>query len=124
GTSAELEKQIAAFKEAHCKTCQYGEDGEGCTILMRVYPEGKCYRYYKVKEEEEKKADADTADQVAQPVEKSEHEQLMDSLPCKDCQNNATCDRTFFRTDGQGGYVCDKKVSAGAREEVANESEN
>lgn len=58
GTGAELDRQIAAFKEAHCKTCRYEDEYGPCTILLRVYPEGKCYRYYKVKEEEREETDA------------------------------------------------------------------
>ena len=101
GTGAELDKQMDAFKEAHCKTCQYAE---GCSILIRVYLEDKCYRYYKVKEEKKKEVE-----------QKSEHEDLMEALPCEDCQNAPTCDRTFFYVDDKDGYVCDKKVSAGEK---------
>jgi ParB family chromosome partitioning protein len=61
GTGAVLDKQIADFREAHCKTCRYDEDGSGCSLLIRVYLDEKCYRYYKVKEEEgEKKVGADS----------------------------------------------------------------
>ena len=53
GTSAELEKEIEAFREAHCKTCENNTELGGCSSLMRVYPEGKCWRYRKVEEEKE-----------------------------------------------------------------------
>jgi len=114
GTGAELETRIAAFVEAHCKTCENSSELGGCSSLMRVYPEEKCWRYRKMEEET-------ATEQVEQPAGKSEHQEIMDSLPCKDCENAPTCDRSFFHTDGQDGYVCDRKVSAGAREEVAHE---
>lgn len=117
GTGAELETKIAAFREKHCKTCENDKELGGCSLLMRVYPEGKCWRYHKAEEEEEDT----TTEQVEPQVEKSEHQEIMGSLPCKDCQNSPTCDRSFFYTDGQGGYICDRKVSADAREEVAVE---
>jgi hypothetical protein len=86
-------------------------------MLMRVYTEGKCYAYWKKsKEEAQKEIDDDTT-----KADKSEDEVLKDSLPCKDCQNGPTCDRTFFYDDGEGGLVCDNKMSAGAREEVPSE---
>ena len=112
GTGAALDKQLADFKEAHCKTCQYNEAEGGCSILIRVYIEDKCYRYIKVKkvkEEEKKEVEA----------QKSENEELMEALPCEDCQNAPTCDRSFFHDDGQDGYVCENKVSGAREEEVA-----
>lgn len=121
GTGAEVEKQIAAFREAHCKGCRNDKDDGGCRSLMRVYTEGKCYAYWKSKETEKKETGDDTSKQAEQQADKSEDEVLKDSLPCKDCQNAPTCDRAFFYTDGQGHYICDNKVSASAREEVTSE---
>ncbi|GAI04227.1 unnamed protein product, partial [marine sediment metagenome] len=121
GNGAELETQIAAFVEAHCKTCDNSSELGGCSSLMRVYPEGKCWRYHKI-EEEEKEVEADTTTATKSlEQQKSESEILQDSLPCKDCENAPTCHREFFCTDGKGGYICDRKVSAGAQEEVASE---
>jgi len=54
--------------------------------------------------------------QVKEEAGKTEHEQIQDSLPCKDCQNAPTCDRSHFYTDGEGGYVCDNKVNVDAQE--------
>jgi hypothetical protein len=121
GTGAEVEKQIATFREAHCKGCRNDKDDGGCRVLMRVYTEGKCYAYWKPKETEKKEIGDDTSKQAEQQAGKSEDEVLKGSLPCKDCQNGPTCDRTFFYADGQGGLTCDNKVSAGAREEVPSE---
>jgi ParB family chromosome partitioning protein len=100
-TGAEMEKQITAFQEAHCKTCEHG--GHDCRTLMRVFPDGKCYAYYKKKKETKGK---------------SEDEEIKESLPCKDCQNGPTCDRTFFYTDGQGGLTCDNKHRADNAEAI------
>jgi ParB/RepB/Spo0J family partition protein len=116
GTGAEVEKQIATFRETHCKGCRNDKDDGGCRVLMRVYTEGKCYAYWKSKEEVQKETDNDTT-----KANKSENQVLKDSLPCKDCQNEPTCQRTFFYADGQGGLTCDNKVSAGAQEEVPSE---
>lgn len=114
GTGAEIEKQIAAFREKHCKDCRYDQDDDGCRSLIRVYLEGKCYLYWK----KEKDHTTEPTEKTKKKPAKSEDEQIKDSLPCKDCQNATTCDRTFFYADGQGGLVCDNKVSAATREEV------
>jgi ParB/RepB/Spo0J family partition protein len=104
GNSAELEKQIEDFRNKFCKSCQYEkEDGRpgGCDLIMRVFPDGKCYRYYKRKKE----SGAPSAESS-----KSEDETLRDSLPCADCANSPTCERTFFYAKDEGGYACDNKV--------------
>ena len=52
GTGGEIEKQMAAFKEAHCKTCSRGQGEEDCPMLIRTYTEEKCWGYWAEKEEE------------------------------------------------------------------------
>ena len=32
------------------------------------------------------------------------------NLPCDDCANSMTCDRSYFCTDDHGGYICDQKL--------------
>lgn len=131
GTVAELEKQLTDFKEKHCKTCTH--ESSRCLTLMRVYYKGQCYLYSKKGkgEEEEEEEAGESEDKVKKPeskgesnpeskAEKPESEVIEESLPCNDCQNKPTCDRTFFYADGEGGLACDNKVSAGAREEVTD----
>jgi ParB-like chromosome segregation protein Spo0J len=109
GTGVDLEKQIAAFKEKHCKTCQNGLLHH-CRYLIRVYFTDKCYGYSKKKEGEEVLDDDDQdADLEGEPSTGSEAQDLEDSLPCKTCANAETCDRSFFHTDDEGGYTCDQK---------------
>jgi hypothetical protein len=107
GTGADLEKQIAAFKEKHCKTCQNGLLHH-CHYLMRVYFTDKCYGYSKKKEGEEVLDDDDQ--DVDLEVEPST--EIEDSLPCKNCANAPTCDRTFFYSD-EDALVCDHKTGIG-----------
>lgn len=107
GTGDEIARQIAAFQNKHCKGCRY--DKGDCRYLMHVYFKKECLYYWKEKEEEDEKDTTETV-QVKEETGKSEHKQIQDSLPCKDCQNAPTCDRSHFYTDGQGGYVCDHKV--------------
>jgi hypothetical protein len=109
GTGVDLEKQIADFKEKHCKTCKNGLLHH-CRYLIRVYFTDKCYGYSKKKEGEEVLDDDDQdADLEGEPSTGSEAQDLEDSLPCKTCANAKTCDRSFFHTDDEGGYTCDRK---------------
>jgi ParB family chromosome partitioning protein len=105
GTGDELDKQIAAFQKKHCKTCRNGVGR--CSTLMRVYYKEECYAYSKKRKEDEE------LDENPEEVEKqstgSEAQELEDSLPCKTCANGATCDRTFFYANDNGGLCCDQK---------------
>jgi len=112
GTGGEIDKQVKAFQEKHCSTCRYKKGT--CWTLMRVFLDGKCYRYSK-----KKKGDIEV-DETAETVDEksstgSEAQELEDSLPCKDCTKAETCDRSFFYADNHSGYICDRKK---ATEEV------
>jgi hypothetical protein len=104
GTGADLEKQIAAFKEKHCKTCQNGLLHH-CRYLMRVYFTDKCYGYSKKKEGEEVLDD----DELDGDLEGESSTETQDELPCETCANAETCDRSFFYADNHSGYICDRK---------------
>jgi ParB family chromosome partitioning protein len=39
-------------------------------------------------------------------------EEPVKDLPCNDCPNNVSCDRSKFTTDGQDGYHCEEKDKA------------
>lgn len=68
GNTDEIDKLIADFKEKHCKTCGKNTEQGGCSLLMRVYWEGRrCWGYWEKKEEEaeEKEIAADIAEEVA-----------------------------------------------------------
>jgi ParB family chromosome partitioning protein len=106
GTGAELDKQIAAFQKKHCKTC-HNAVGR-CSTLMRVYYKDDCYAYSKKRKEDEE-VDDDLDENEGKPSTGSEDQDLKDSLPCKDCANGETCDRSFFYADNKNGYVCDRK---------------
>jgi len=66
GNTDEIDKLLADFKEKHCKTCGKNTEQGGCSLLMRVYPEGhRCWGYWEKKVEEEEAAAAVTAAEVA-----------------------------------------------------------
>jgi ParB/RepB/Spo0J family partition protein len=106
GTGAELDKQITAFQKKHCKTC-HNAVGR-CSTLMRVYYKDDCYAYSKKRKEDEE-VDDDLDENEGKPSTGSEDEELEGSLPCKDCANAPTCERTFFYANDNGGLCCDQK---------------
>jgi ParB/RepB/Spo0J family partition protein len=106
GTGAELDKQIAAFQKKHCKTCRNGVGR--CSNLMRVYYKDDCYAYSK-KGKEDEEVDDDLDENEGKSSTGSEAQELQDSLPCKDCANAPTCERTFFYANDDGGLCCDQK---------------
>lgn len=111
GKSADLEKQIEAFRKKFCDTCE-NKDGEyPCSMMMRQWPDGECWRYRPVKNKKKDKGVDENAstDTEKSSSDKTEDQELQDSLPCKTCANAETCDRSFFIADEDGGYSCDKK---------------
>jgi hypothetical protein len=106
GKSAELEKQIEDFRKKFCNTCEH-EGGEfACTMMMRQWPDGECWRY---RPREKKTKKEKTVDQNTETTGKSSTDEVEDQLPCKTCANAETCDRSHFYADNKDGYICEQK---------------
>ena len=112
GKTAEVEKQIEDFRKKFCDTCEHASGEYPCSMMMGQWPDGECWRYRKGTKEdtqEDSRLDETTAPATEKSSIKSEDQKIQDSLPCKDCANAETCDRSFFYANDDGGYNCDHK---------------